>query len=90
MYVCVCVCVCVYIYILFMFEKNGESETNIAIKGGWKSLVGNKSYRNIAGSQRLGEIREVELLSTLVEGIDLSSASRGLSNLREGCTPGQH
>jgi len=58
--------------------------------GEWKSLVGNKSYRNIVGPQRLGENREVKFLSTVVKEIEFSSASRGLSSLREGCTLGQH
>jgi hypothetical protein len=73
-----------------MFEEDGKGETYIIIMGEWKSLVGNKSYRNIVGPQRPGEIREVKFLSTLVKGMDLSSTSRGLSSLREGCTPGQH
>jgi hypothetical protein len=73
-----------------MFEKDGKSETNTIIVGDWKILVGNKSYRNIFGLQGLGEIRKVKFLSTLVKGMDLSSASRGLSSLTERCTPRQH
>ena len=56
--------------------------------GAWRRFVANKSYRNIFGKQRLGEIREEKLLSTLVKGMDLSPASRGISSPREGCTPG--
>jgi hypothetical protein len=73
-----------------MFEEDVEGETNIIIMGDWKSSVGNKSYRNIVGPQILREIREVKFLSTLVKGIDLSSALRDLSSLREGSTHGQH
>jgi len=69
-----------------MFEEDGEGETNIIIMGGWKSFVGNKSYRNIVGKQRLGEIREVKTFIDSLKGMDLSSASRGLSSLREGST----
>jgi len=73
-----------------MFEEHGEGERNIIIMGGVEQFFGNKSNPDIVGKQRLGEIREVKLLSTLVKGMDLSSASRGLSSLREDCTPGQH
>ena len=73
-----------------MFEEDRERETNAIIMWDWKSLFGNKSHRNIFGPQRLWEIRAVKFLWTLVKGKDLSSASRGVSCLREGCTTGQH
>ena len=61
----------------------------IYIMEDWKSLVGNKSYRNTVGPQRLGEIREVKCLPSFVKGMDLSSASPCFSSLREGCKPEQ-
>jgi hypothetical protein len=55
-----------------ILEEYGKSETNRIIMGDWKSVVGDKSHRNMLDHTDLeDEIREVKYLSTFVKGMDL-------------------
>jgi len=57
----------------------------------WKSVVGDKSYRNMLGDMDLEKkIRQVKCLSTFMKGLDLSSPAHGLRNLRKRCKPGKN
>ena len=73
-----------------ILEEDGKGETNNVIMGEWKSVVGDESYRNILDHMDLEEeIREVKCLSTFMKGLDLSSTTHGLRNLREHCKLGK-
>lgn len=74
-----------------ILEEDGKGETNSIIMGDWKSVVGDKSYRNMLDYMDLEEeIREVKCLSTFMKGLDLSSPKHGLRNLRELCKLGKN
>jgi hypothetical protein len=69
-----------------ILEDDGKGETNSIILEDWKSVFGNKSYRNLLDHMDLEEeIRKFKCLSTFMKGLDLSSTKHGLKNLREHC-----
>jgi len=37
-----------------ILEENGKDDTNTIIKGDWKNVVGDESYRNFVGPRGLG------------------------------------
>jgi exonuclease III len=74
-----------------ILEEDGKGETHNIIMGDWKSEVGDKSYRNTLYHMELEEeIREVKCLSTFMKGLELSSPTHGLRNIREHCKPGKN
>jgi hypothetical protein len=63
-----------------ILEEDGKSETNTNMMGDWRSVVGDKTHRNILDHMGLEDkIRQVKCLSTFVNGMDFSSPKHGLT-----------
>jgi hypothetical protein len=72
-------------------KKIENGSKNTIIMGNWKSVVGDESYRNIAGTHGLGrKNHRGQMLINFCERMDRLLPTHFSGSLREDCTHGRH